>query len=70
MKAAFGNNTGDADECENAGHRDVGGMDHIIPLSWGGSDATDNMQLLPIEVHRAKTRAEISCGTVTSICTR
>lgn len=35
-------------------------VDHIVPLSRGGADATYNMQLLPVEVHHAKTRAEVS----------
>jgi hypothetical protein len=33
-------------------------VDHIVPLSRGGHDATYNMQLLPKEVHRAKTARE------------
>ena len=35
-------------------------VDHIIPLSRGGADATYNMQLLPISVHNAKTARERS----------
>lgn len=33
-------------------------VDHIVPLSRGGADATYNMQLLTVEQHRAKTSAE------------
>jgi hypothetical protein len=33
-------------------------VDHVVPLSRGGADATYNMQLLPKEVHRAKTAQE------------
>lgn len=33
-------------------------VDHIVPLSRGGADASYNMQLLTIEAHRAKTSAE------------
>lgn len=33
-------------------------VDHIVPLSRGGHDATYNMQLLPKAVHRAKTARE------------
>jgi hypothetical protein len=35
-------------------------VDHILPLSRGGADATYNMQLLTVEAHRVKTRAEVS----------
>ena len=35
-------------------------VDHVVPLSHGGHDATYNMQLLPKEVHRAKTVRERS----------
>ena len=35
-------------------------VDHVVPLSHGGHDATYNMQLLPKEVHRAKTARERS----------
>ena len=37
-------------------------VDHVIPLSQGGADATYNMQLLPTSVHRAKTAQERSGG--------
>lgn len=33
-------------------------IDHIIPLSQGGTDDPSNMQLLTIEQHRAKTARE------------
>jgi len=33
-------------------------VDHIVPLSQGGADKAYNMQLLPKEVHRAKTSSE------------
>jgi hypothetical protein len=33
-------------------------VDHIVPLSRGGADATYNMQLLPKSVHQAKTARE------------
>jgi hypothetical protein len=33
-------------------------IDHIIPLSFGGSDCIDNMQLLTITEHRKKTAGE------------
>lgn len=35
-------------------------VDHRIPLSQGGSDTPDNMQLLTIEQHTAKTASERS----------
>lgn len=33
-------------------------IDHIVPLSQGGSDDPSNMQLLTVEQHRAKTARE------------
>lgn len=33
-------------------------VDHITPLSQGGTDCPDNMQLLTIEEHRRKTAKE------------
>lgn len=33
-------------------------VDHIVPLSQGGSDTPDNMQLLTVEQHRLKTARE------------
>ena len=33
-------------------------VDHIIPLSKGGADATWNMQLLPTQLHQMKTSSE------------
>lgn len=33
-------------------------VDHIIPLYAGGSDSPDNMQLLTISGHRAKTKSD------------
>jgi len=33
-------------------------IDHIIPLSEGGSDCPDNMQLITIAEHRSKTARE------------
>ncbi len=35
-------------------------VDHVVPLSRGGADATYNMQLLPTSVHKAKTARERS----------
>jgi|GEM_PF-6504855 hypothetical protein len=35
-------------------------VDHVVPLSRGGADATYNMQLLPTSVHKAKTAQERS----------
>ena len=37
-------------------------VDHVVPLSRGGADATYNMQLLPTSVHKAKTARERSGG--------
>lgn len=33
-------------------------VDHIIPLYKGGPDTKENMQLLPIEEHKAKTKRD------------
>lgn len=33
-------------------------VDHIIPLSWGGADVPENMQLITVEQHRSKTASE------------
>ncbi len=33
-------------------------VDHIIPLSKGGTDTPDNMQLIPKSTHKEKTKAE------------
>lgn len=33
-------------------------VDHIVPLSQGGTDSPSNMQLLTKEQHRQKTKAE------------
>lgn len=33
-------------------------VDHIIPLSWGGADVPENMQLITVEEHRRKTASE------------
>lgn len=38
-------------------------IDHITPLSQGGSDAPSNMQLLTIKQHRAKTARERARAT-------
>ena len=43
------------------GYKDVPGgyeVDHIVPLSEGGSDNPSNMQLLPKSVHKLKTDNE------------
>jgi len=33
-------------------------LDHIVPLSEGGPDTEENSQVLCIECHKAKSRAE------------
>jgi 5-methylcytosine-specific restriction endonuclease McrA len=33
-------------------------IDHIVPLSEGGSDTPSNMQLIPVEQHKRKTASE------------
>ena len=33
-------------------------VDHIVPLSHGGADNLNNMQLLNLQVHRIKTTME------------
>ncbi len=38
-------------------------VDHIIPLSQGGRDVPENMQLITIEQHKAKTVRERSCNS-------
>lgn len=37
-------------------------VDHIIPLHQGGADVPGNMQWLPREQHREKTRGEMAHG--------
>ncbi|WP_366519108.1 HNH endonuclease signature motif containing protein [uncultured Thermosynechococcus sp.] len=37
-------------------------MDHVIPLSLGGKDTYDNLQLLHRHCHDAKTRIDESAG--------
>jgi RNA-directed DNA polymerase len=34
-------------------------VDHIIPKTWGGTEATGNLQLLHRHCHTAKTAREI-----------
>lgn len=34
-------------------------IDHIVPLWLGGKDLIINMQLLPIEKHKLKTKKEL-----------
>lgn len=34
-------------------------VDHIVPLSKGGADEPYNMQLLPKEVHKQKTKMDL-----------
>ena len=47
--------------CMDAGRvRVADEVDHILPLSMGGTDTADNRQSLCIECHKAKTRAEQS----------
>jgi len=33
-------------------------IDHLVPLSKGGADSPENMQLLPTAVHKQKTASE------------
>ncbi|MFP5436557.1 MAG: HNH endonuclease signature motif containing protein [Bacteroidia bacterium] len=33
-------------------------IDHILPLSQGGTDCPDNMQLITVDEHRKKTVRE------------
>lgn len=35
-------------------------VDHIEPLCAGGRDATDNMQWLSVDTHKAKTRKDVA----------
>lgn len=35
-------------------------VDHVVALCLGGPDTVDNMQWLSIDVHRAKTRIDVS----------
>lgn len=41
-------------------------IDHIIPLSQGGTDAPSNMQLLTVRQHKAKTARERSYTSSTN----
>jgi hypothetical protein len=41
-------------------------IDHIVPLSQGGSDDPSNMQLLSVQQHRAKTARERSSSSSNS----
>lgn len=42
-------------------------VDHIVPISRGGSDELENLQALCIECHRAKTRADIGAREARTI---
>lgn len=46
--------------CENKGIVTSGvEMDHIVPLFKGGSNNDDNLQMLCVECHRAKTANDL-----------
>lgn len=46
-------------ECLRNGRASIGHqVDHIVPLSAGGSDTDGNKELLCLDCHKAKSRAE------------
>lgn len=52
----------DNHQCQHCGHRDLDGhsleVDHILNVKAGGTDHPDNLQVLCIPCHRAKTGEE------------
>lgn len=46
-------------ECLRHGQATIGHqVDHIVPLSAGGTDTDENKELLCLDCHKAKSRAE------------
>lgn len=47
------------DECRRTGTlKDAHEVDHIVPVSLGGSDRPENLRAISRECHRAKTQME------------